>query len=140
MSTRARRAGSAAACAVAADGPTLTDTVSSVNTTWVIVAGVLVMFMQAGFAFLEIGFSRMKNAGSGIAKIVMNFSIASLCYWAVGFALAFGGSGWFAGNHAFFLHTGHDAASAAKDIPLLGTYNISPGALMFFQFVFCAVS
>src|SRR3954449_8018436 len=99
------------AVASAADGPSLADTASAVDTTWVIVAAVLVMFMQAGFAFLEIGFSRMKSAGSGIAKILMNFSIASLCYWAVGFALAFGGSGWFAGNHAFFLNTGHDASS-----------------------------
>src|SRR6187200_3334343 len=79
--------------ALAADGPTLEDTVSSLNTTWVIVAGVLVMFMQAGFAFLEIGFSRGKNAGTGIAKILTNFSIASIAYWAVGFALAFGGAG-----------------------------------------------
>src|SRR5919201_1182902 len=126
------------ALASAANGPTLDDAVSSINTTWVIVAGVLVMFMQAGFAFLEIGFSRMKNAGSGIAKILMNFSIASLCYWAIGFALAFGGASWFAGSHAFFLHTGHTPADAAKDIPFLGTYDISPGALLFFQFVFCA--
>src|SRR5205085_5488858 len=128
------------AAASAASGPTLPDVTSSVNTTWVIVAGVLVMFMQAGFAFLEIGFSRMKNAGSGIAKILMNFSIASLCYWAVGFALAFGGASWFAGCHAFFLSTGHTPADAAKDIPFLSTYDISPGALLFFQFVFCAVS
>ena len=68
-----------------------------------IVAAVLVMFMQAGFAFLEIGFSRMKNAGTGIAKILTNFSIASLCYWAVGFALAFGGAGTIAGDSGFFL-------------------------------------
>jgi Ammonia permease len=57
------------------------------------VAAILVMFMQAGFAFLEIGFSRAKNAGAGIAKILTNFSIAGLAYWAVGFALAFGGPG-----------------------------------------------
>src|SRR5438067_529697 len=56
-----------------------------INTIWVIVAGVLVMFMQAGFAFLEIGFSRQKNAGTVIAKILTNFSIAALCYWACGF-------------------------------------------------------
>ena len=51
--------------ALAQDGPTVEDVASSLNTTWVIVAAVLVMFMQAGFAFLEIGFSRMKNAGDG---------------------------------------------------------------------------
>src|SRR2546423_6230031 len=123
-----------------AAGPTLPEVSSSVNTTWVIVAGVLVMFMQAGFALLEIGFSRMKNAGAGIAKILLNFSIASIAYWAVGFALAFGGAGAIAGTHGFFLSVGHDAASAAKDIPFLGTYDISPAALLFFQFVFCAVS
>ena len=52
----------------------------AINTLWVIVAGVLVMFMQAGFAFLEIGFSRGKNAGTVIAKILTNFSIAALMY------------------------------------------------------------
>ena len=64
-----------------------------INSIWVIVAGCLVMFMQAGFACLEIGFSRAKNAGTVIAKILTNFSIAGLCYWAVGFAFAFGGVG-----------------------------------------------
>jgi Amt family ammonium transporter len=49
------------------------------------------MFMQAGFLFLEVGFSRAKNAGLGVVKILTNFSIAALAYWAVGFALAFGG-------------------------------------------------
>jgi Amt family ammonium transporter len=120
--------------------PSLADTASAVDTTWVMVAGILVMFMQAGFLLLEIGFSRMKNAGAGVAKVLMNFSIASLAYWACGFALAFGGTGWFAGTHGFFLNVGHTAAEAADKIPLLGTYNIAPAALFFFQFVFCAVS
>src|SRR5437660_12894800 len=99
------------AAASAASGPTLPDVTSSVNTTWVIVAGVLVMFMQAGFAFLEIGFSRMKNAGSGVAKILMNFSSASLAYWAYEFALAFGGSGAISGTHGVFLNVVTDAAT-----------------------------
>ena len=60
------------------------------NTLWVVIAAVLVLFMQAGFAMLEIGFSRAKNAGTGIAKILTNLSIAAICYWAVGFAFAFG--------------------------------------------------
>ena len=148
MSSRLLRAGPIAVlallalpgAALAADGPTLSDTVSSVNTIWVIVAGVLVMFMQAGFAFLEIGFSRAKNAGLGVAKILTNFSIAGLCYWAVGFALAFGGSGTIAGTHGFFLNVSGDAAAAAGEIPILKIAGISPAALLFFQFVFCAVS
>jgi ammonium transporter, Amt family len=128
------------ALASAADGPTLEDAVSSINTTWVIVAGVLVMFMQAGFAFLEIGFSRGKNAGTGIAKILTNFSIASIAYWAVGFALAFGGAGTIAGTHGFFLDVSSVPSEAAKQFPFVGTYGISPAAFLFFQFVFCAVS
>ena len=118
----------------------LAETDSGLNTMWVIVAAVLVMFMQAGFAFLEIGFSRMKNAGAGVAKILMNFSIASICYWAVGFALAFGGAGEIAGDQGFFLDVGSTAAQASQQFPLLEVANISPAALLFFQFVFCAVS
>src|SRR5690349_20571513 len=73
----------------AASKGVLPDSVG-INSIWVVVAACLVMFMQAGFAFLEIGFSRGKNAGTVIAKILTNFSIAGLCYWAVGFAIAFG--------------------------------------------------
>src|SRR5215212_2937393 len=130
----------APAAALAQDGPTLEDTVSSVNTTWVIVAAVLVMFMQAGFLFLEVGFSRAKNAGLGVVKILTNFSIAAIAYWACGFALAFGGAGTIAGTHGWFLDVGHTASEAAGDFPLLGVVGISPAALLFFQFVFCAVS
>ena len=126
--------------ALAQDGPTLEQTVSSVNETWVIVAAVLVMFMQAGFLLLELGFSRMKSAGAGVAKVLLNFSIASIAYWAVGFALAFGGAGWFAGDQGFFLNVGHTAEEAASKIPLLEIATINPAALFFFQFVFCAVS
>ncbi len=130
----------APAAALAQDGPTLEDTVSSLNTVWVIVAAVLVMFMQAGFAFLEIGFSRGKNAGLGVVKILTNYSIAALAYWAVGFALAFGGAGEIAGTNGFFLDVSSVPADAAAQFPLLDVAGISPAALLFFQFVFCAVS
>jgi ammonium transporter, Amt family len=123
-----------------AQDPTLDDTISSLNTLWVVIAAVFVMFMQAGFALLEIGFSRMKNAGAGIAKILVNFSIASIAYWAVGFALAFGGTGLIAGDHGFFLNVSGNPVEAASQIPLLEIAPISPAALLFFQFVFCAVS
>src|SRR3954462_14561645 len=107
------------------------------NSVWVIVAGVLVMFMQAGFAFLEIGFVRGKNAGSIIAKILTNFSIAGLCYWAVGFALAFGVGGSFAGTHGWFVNGFH----ASSDFPLaFPTGDVTVETLWFFQFVVCAVS
>ncbi|MDP8942909.1 MAG: ammonium transporter [Actinomycetota bacterium] len=128
--------------ALAQDEPTLSDSVSALNTLWVLVAAVLVMFMQAGFAFLEIGFSRAKNAGAGVAKILANFSIASLAYWAVGFALAFGGTGAIAGTEGFFPSSvlRLAPADAAEQFPLLEVAGISPAALLFFQFVFCAVS
>ncbi len=126
--------------ALAADGPTLDDTISSLNTVWVIVAAILVMFMQAGFLFLEVGFSRAKNAGLGVAKILVNYSIASIAYWACGFAFAFGGTGAIAGTHGFFLDVSSTPSEAASQIPLLGVAGISPAALLFFQFVFCAVS
>ena len=126
--------------ALGQDAPKIDEVTSSLNTTWVIVAAVLVMFMQAGSALLEIGFSRMKNAGAGVAKILTNFSIASLAYWAVGFALAFGGAGTIAGDSGFFLDVSSVPAEAAQQFPFLETYNISPAAFLFFQFAFCAVS
>jgi ammonium transporter, Amt family len=109
-----------------------------INSIWVIVAGCLVMFMQAGFAFLEIGFSRAKNAGTVIAKILTNFSIAGLCYWAVGFAIAFGGPiGHVIGTHGLFLR---DFGDPIKAFPIMGLSDATIEAKWFFQFVFCAVS
>ncbi|HEY0633380.1 MAG TPA: hypothetical protein VGC98_15095, partial [Thermoleophilaceae bacterium] len=101
----------------AAGAGKLPETVG-INSTWVIVAGCFVMFMQAGFAFLEIGFSRGKNAGTVIAKILANFSIAAICYWAVGFAFAFGGPlGHVLGTHGFFLQ---DFGDPQKAFPVMG--------------------
>jgi len=128
-----------------ADGSTLVAAESDkglatevgLNSMWIIVAGVLVMFMQAGFAFLEIGFVRGKNAGSVIAKILTNFSIAGLGYWAVGFALAFGAGGSIIGTHGWFVN----GFNASKDFALAyPAGGVTVEALWFFQFVFCAVS
>ena len=109
-----------------------------INSVWVLVAGILVMFMQAGFAFLEIGFSRGKNAGTVIAKILVNFSIAAICFWAVGFAFAFGNGNEIIGTSGFFL-AGADASSNFALVNVAdGTVTLE--TLWFFQFVFCAVS
>jgi ammonium transporter, Amt family len=125
----------------AIDG-TLPTTVPG-NTLWVVVAAVFVLFMQAGFAMLEIGFSRMKNAGTGVAKILTNLSIAAICYWAVGFAFAFGSadvlgiSSSIIGSNGFFLQfSGH----AADSFPVMGVSDATPEAKFLFQFAFCAVS
>jgi ammonium transporter, Amt family len=115
--------------------PTLKDAIPAIETTWVVVAAVLVMFMQVGFLFLEVGFSRMKNAGTVVPKILANFSIAAICYWAVGFAIAFGGVGWLAGTEGTFLGTTSPSAFPAMEFS-----QAAVPAKFFFQFVFCAVS
>jgi ammonium transporter, Amt family len=119
----------------AAGAGRLADSVG-INSMWVIVAGVFVMLMQAGFAFLEIGFSRGKNAGTVVAKVLMNFSIAGLAYWACGFAFAFG-TGNIIGDTGFFLKDFGDPATA---FPIMGFSDATVEAKWFFQFVFCAVS
>ncbi len=106
------------------------------DSIWVILAGALVMFMQAGFAFLEIGFSRGKNAGTVVAKILTNYSIAAVGYWAVGFAFAFG-AGSLIGHTGFFLHGYGDPL---KSFPIMGLSDATIESKWFFQFVFCAVS
>src|SRR3989440_12687798 len=118
-----------------AAGPSLTDALQAVDTVWVIVAAVFVLFMQAGFMLLEIGFSRQKNVGTIVPKILANLSIAAICYWAVGFALAFGGAGWFAGTHGVFLDTSNGDLFPAMS----GSVAVVPPKF-FFQFVFCAGS
>jgi Amt family ammonium transporter len=139
-----------------ADAPDLQKSIAGtldpsvgINSMWVIVAGSLVMFMQAGFAFLEIGFSRGKNAGTVVAKILINFSIAAIAWWAIGFMLAFSGPlGSVVGHQggAFFTHLGPYVANDAgttvfrPDFPVMDLSNATLESKMFFQFVFCAVS
>ena len=122
--------------ATAQEGPDLETVAASLDTTWVVVALVLVMFMQAGFALLEIGFSRGKNVGHGIAKILANFSVATIVWWAVGFGLAFGGAGKLLGTDAFFFSFGENIGSG----PIAGGVTGGTAAFMLFQFMFCAVS
>jgi ammonium transporter, Amt family len=78
------------------------DLLIAASTIWVVVTAVLVMFMQAGFAFLEAGLTRMKNAGHIAGKNVLIFGISSIVYWAIGFGFAFGGGGLLIGTDGFF--------------------------------------
>ena len=75
-----------------AQEPAIGDVVTAVDSVWLLLAAALVMLMQAGFALVEAGFTRAKNAGNIIMKNVMDFSVGGLTYWAFGFALAYGGS------------------------------------------------
>ena len=119
----------------AAQNGVLPDSVA-INSIWVVVAALLVIFMQTGFAFLEIGFSRGKNVGTVIAKILTNFSIAALLYWAVGFAFAFG-QGSIIGHDGFFLRAYGDPLTA---FPVMSLSDATIESKWLFQFSFCAVS
>ncbi|MCL6614018.1 MAG: ammonium transporter [Firmicutes bacterium] len=69
---------------------------------WTLVTAFLVFFMQAGFAMVEAGFTRAKNAGNIVMKNLMDFAVGTIAYWAVGFAFMFG-VGSFIGKGGFFL-------------------------------------
>lgn len=96
---------------------------------WTLVAAALVFFMQAGFAMVEAGFTRAKNAINIMMKNLMDFSMGTIAYWAIGFGLMFGISSteWF-GTSGFFL----------SDFSPDG----DPWVLAFwmFQVVFCATA
>jgi Amt family ammonium transporter len=115
------------------------DLVIAASTVWVIVAAVLVMFMQAGFSFLEAGLTRMKNAGHIAAKNVLVLGIASLVYYLVGYGIAFGddGTGLFGGS-GFAPSADTLLAIGAEPFSWFGT--IPAGAAYLFQVVFAAVS
>jgi len=110
----------------------------ALNTVWVVVAAVLVMFMQAGFAFLEAGLTRMKNAAHIAGKNVLVFGIASLVYWLVGFGLAFGDGNGVLGLHGFAPSAG--ALLAVGKAPFAAFAGIPGAAGWLFEVVFAGVS
>ena len=81
------------------------DTNAAMDIMWVLIAGCLVFFMQAGFTLVETGFTRSKNTGNIIMKNLMDFSIGSIAFSAVGYSLMYGASTGFIGDfsqYAFF--------------------------------------
>lgn len=76
---------------------------SSVDTIWVLLGAALVFFMQAGFAMVETGFTRAKNAGNIIMKNLMDFAIGTPIFWILGFGLMFGGTGALIGGFDFLI-------------------------------------
>lgn len=109
------------------------------STVWVVVAAVLVMFMQAGFAFLEAGLTRMKNVGHVAAKNVLIFALVSIVYYLVGFGIAFGdGGNGLAGGSGFAPSLDQLLAVGAAPFSWFGAI---PGAAAYlFQVVFAGVS
>jgi Amt family ammonium transporter len=109
------------------------------STVWVVIAAVLVMFMQAGFAFLEAGLTRMKNVGHIAAKNVLIFALASVVYYLVGFGLAFGdGGNGIVGGSGFVPSI--DELLAIGTAPFAWFTAIPGAAAYLFEVVFCAVS
>jgi Amt family ammonium transporter len=78
--------------ALAQETPSIGEVAASIDAVWLFLAAALVMFMQAGFAMVEAGFTRAKNAANITMKNLMDFSVGGITYWAFGFALAYGGS------------------------------------------------
>jgi Amt family ammonium transporter len=128
--------GAASAATVAETASTLAEKTSELDMVWVAVACVLVFLMQAGFMFLEIGFSRQKNVGTGVAKIIINLAIVTIAWWAVGYGIAEGGGNKIFGDSGFFFHFGQTVGSGEEAFQVAG-----PDAmLMLFGLAFCAVS
>jgi len=81
------------------------ELITYIDNLWILIAGILVMFMQPGFMLVETGFTRSKNSVNIVMKNFMDFSVGAITYWAFGFALAYGGStlGGFVAYGNFFL-------------------------------------
>nr|WP_206812338.1 ammonium transporter [Paradesulfitobacterium ferrireducens] len=116
--------------ALAAD-PTAESNAIAIDTVWTLITGFLVFFMQAGFAMVETGFTRAKNAGNIIMKNLMDFAVGSLIYWLVGFAIMFG-----ADKAGLFGTTGFGTTGSFEHLGL----SIPLWAFLMFQTVFAATS
>ena len=100
---------------------------NAVDTLWVLLGAALVFFMQAGFAMVETGFTRAKNAGNIIMKNLMDFAIGTPIFWILGFGIMFGGAG---------------ALIGGVDPLIRGEYafGVPTPVFIIFQTVFCATA
>ena len=113
----------------AQDVPTTQD---YLNNIWVFIAGVLVFFMQAGFALVEAGLTRAKNVVNIFAKNMADAVVGITAFFATGYAFAFGGGGKWIGDSAFFL--------ADQDLAAIPEGGLSIATTFFFQAVFAATA
>lgn len=105
---------------------TITDLALSLDTVWMLLAAMLVFFMQPGFALVEAGFTRTENTANILMKNLLDFMLGSLLFWAIGFGVMFG-AGSFAGMPHFFNISFYDT-----QLPVEG--------FLVFQTVFCATA
>lgn len=101
----------------------LADHASAIDTSWTLLGAALVFFMQAGFAMVETGFTRSKNAGNIIMKNLMDFSLGTPIYWLIGFGIMFGGTSALIGGFDFMTNGGEGGFTT-----------------LIFQTVFCATA
>lgn len=111
------------------------DPTAAVNFSWTLIAAFLVFFMQAGFAMVEVGFSRAKNAVAVLTKNFMDAMIGGLAFWAFGFAFMFGGS-----MIASGLETGNPFIGLSGFMLSGAAYDVTTMELWFFQMVFAATA
>lgn len=111
----------------------MNEVFSSVNTIWVLLGAALVFFMQAGFAMVETGFTRAKNAGNIIMKNLMDFCIGTPTFWIIGFGIMFGtGNGFFGSISGLASEANYGSGMLPDGVPFW--------AFLIFQTVFCATS
>ena len=73
------------------------ELISAIDTVWVSICAAIIFLMEGGFALLEAGFVRSKNAMSIIAKVFIDITFGGIAFFMVGFGIAYGASnGWFA--------------------------------------------
>lgn len=106
------------------------DLTTGVNTVWMLLAAMLVFFMQPGFALVEAGFTRTKNTANILMKNFVDFMVGSLLFWLVGFGIMFG-VGSFAGT-PHFCDLEYMNNIIENGLPIEG--------FLIFQTVFCATS
>ena len=116
-----------------------------IDTMWVMVAGMLVFFMNAGFCMLETGFCRQKNAVNVLCKNLIVFALSTIAFWFVGFGLMFGNGNPFFGTEGLFLISGVDNSPAIGEAykgayTALNWTGVPLLAKFFFQLVFAGTA
>ena len=110
---------------------TITDIVSGVSgldTVWVLIAAMLVFFMQPGFAMVEAGFTRSKNTANILMKNFLDFMLGTVLFWAIGFSLMHADGNGFIGTPHLFSYAFYPDT------------NIPAECTLIFQTVFCATA
>ena len=103
---------------------------TGLNTVWMLLAAMLVFFMQPGFALVEAGFTRSKNTANILMKNLVDFMVGSILFWFLGFGLLFGVGNVFGTPHLFALDAMDNIIQ--NGLPIEG--------FLIFQTVFCATS